>query len=57
MLYFLDLHITLLKNGRQPLAAFQKFCENLGNVSTNRKKGIKIQKRIVHALPVFRRVL
>jgi hypothetical protein len=33
------------------------FYENPGNVSTKRKKGIKIHKRIVHALPVFKRVL
>jgi hypothetical protein len=26
----------------------KEFCENLGNVLTNRKKGIKLQKRIVH---------
>jgi hypothetical protein len=31
--------------------------ENLGNVPTKRKKGIKIQKRIVQALPIFKRVL
>jgi hypothetical protein len=30
----------------------KKFCENPGNVLTNRKEGIKIQKRIVDALPV-----
>jgi hypothetical protein len=35
----------------------KEFCENLGNVLTNRKEGIKIQKRIVNALPVFKRVL
>jgi hypothetical protein len=35
----------------------KEFCENPGYVSTNGKKGIKIQKRIVHALPVFKRVL
>jgi hypothetical protein len=31
--------------------------ENPGNVLTNRKEEIKIQKRIVNALPVFKRVL
>jgi hypothetical protein len=31
--------------------------ENPGNVPTNRKKGIKNQKRIVQALPIFKRVL
>jgi hypothetical protein len=35
----------------------KEFCENPGNVLTNRKEGIKIQKRIVNALPVFKRVL
>jgi hypothetical protein len=34
-----------------------EFCEDPGNVSTNRKKELKIQKRIVHALSVFKRVL
>jgi hypothetical protein len=35
----------------------KEFHENPGNVLTNRKEGIKIQKRIVNALPVFKRVL
>jgi hypothetical protein len=35
----------------------KEFCENPQNVLTNRKEGIKIQKRIVNALPVFKRVL
>jgi hypothetical protein len=35
----------------------KEFCENPGNVFTNRKEGIKIQKRIVNALTVFKRVL
>jgi hypothetical protein len=35
----------------------KEFCENPGNVLTNRKEGIIIQKRIVNALPVFKRVL
>jgi hypothetical protein len=34
----------------------KEFCENPGNVITNRKEGIKIQKRIVIVLPVFKRV-
>jgi hypothetical protein len=35
----------------------KEFCENPGNVLTNTKEGIKIQKRIGYALPVFKRVL
>jgi hypothetical protein len=35
----------------------KEFCENPGNVPTKRKKGIKIQKRIMQAHPVFKRVL
>jgi hypothetical protein len=35
----------------------KEFCGNPGNVLTNRKEGIKFQKRIVKALPVFKRVL
>jgi hypothetical protein len=35
----------------------KEFCENPGNVSTNRKKEINIHMRIVHALPIFKRVL
>jgi hypothetical protein len=35
----------------------KEFYENPGNVLTNRKEGIKIQKRIVNALPVFKRVM
>jgi hypothetical protein len=35
----------------------KEFCENLGNVLTNRKEGIRIQKRIVNALSVFKTVL
>jgi hypothetical protein len=31
----------------------RRFCKNVGNVPANRKRGIKIQKRIVHALPLF----
>jgi hypothetical protein len=48
--------MTLLKNkSHRPL--LKEFCENSENVSTHGWKGIKIQKRIVHALPVFKRVL
>jgi hypothetical protein len=32
------------------------FCKNLGNVPANRRRGIKIQKRKVNALPLFRSV-
>jgi hypothetical protein len=35
----------------------KEFCENPGNVLTDRKEGIKIQKRIVNSLTVFKRVL
>jgi ectoine hydroxylase-related dioxygenase (phytanoyl-CoA dioxygenase family) len=35
----------------------KEFCENRVNVLTNRKEGIKIQKEIVNALGVFKRVL
>jgi hypothetical protein len=54
---FLDLHITLLKKSRQLFAAFQKSFMNPGKILTNRKEGIKIQKRKVNVLPVFKRVL
>jgi hypothetical protein len=35
----------------------KEFCENPGNVLTKRNEWIKIKKRIVNALPVFKRVL
>jgi hypothetical protein len=35
----------------------KEFCENPENVLINRKEGIKIQKRIVNANQVFKRVL
>jgi hypothetical protein len=56
---FLDLHITLLKRERLLLAAFQNSFVKIQEMhaSTNRKEGIKIQKRILNALPVFKRVL
>jgi hypothetical protein len=34
----------------------KEFCENPGKGLTNRKEGIKIQKRIVNALSVFKKV-
>jgi hypothetical protein len=34
----------------------KRFCKNFGNVPSTRKRGITIQKRIVHALPLFRSV-
>jgi hypothetical protein len=44
--------------GKAATCCFSKeLCENPGNVLTNRKERIKIQKRIVSALPVFKRVL
>jgi hypothetical protein len=46
------------EKGKAATCRFSKeFCENPGNVITNRKEGIKLQKRIVNALPVFKRVL
>jgi hypothetical protein len=35
----------------------KEICENPGKILTNREEGIKIQKRIVDALPVLKRVL
>ncbi len=35
---------------------YPELFRNLRNVPTNGNKGIKIRKRIVHALPVFKRV-
>jgi hypothetical protein len=46
------------EQGKAASCRFSKeFFENPRNVITNRKEGIKIQKRIVNALPVFKRVL
>ncbi len=46
------------EKGKAATCRFSKeFCENPGNVLTNRKEGIKIQKRIVNALPIVKRVL
>jgi hypothetical protein len=45
------------EKGKAATCRFSKeFCENPGNILTNRKKVIQIQKRIVNALPVFKRV-
>jgi hypothetical protein len=33
-----------------------EFCEHLGKILTNTKEGAEIQKRIVDALSVFKRV-
>jgi hypothetical protein len=58
MYVFLGFAHNSLNCNMQLLAAFQKsFVKNPGNVLTNRKKEIKIKKRIVNALPVFKRVL
>jgi hypothetical protein len=55
---FLGFAHNYYEKGKAATFRFSKeFCENLGNVITNRKEGIKIQKRIVYALPVFKRVL
>jgi hypothetical protein len=35
----------------------KEFCENLGNLPTNRKKGMKILKVITDALPEFQIIL
>jgi hypothetical protein len=56
-MYFSDLHRTLEMQHTATCRFSKEFCENPGNVLTNRKEGIKIQKRIVNALPVFKRVL
>jgi hypothetical protein len=55
---FLGFALNSSEEQQADICRFSKeFGENPGNVSTNRKKGIKIHKRIVHALPVFKRVL
>jgi hypothetical protein len=51
---------TLLVSSRQSTVIFQRsfVFENPENMPTNRKTGIKqILKTIIHALPVFKRVL
>jgi hypothetical protein len=51
LIHFSDLRKTLLKIVRHPVAAFQKsVVTNFGNVPTNKKKGITIQKRKVQVL-------
>jgi hypothetical protein len=53
---FLGFAHNFFEKGKPATCRFSKeFCENLGNVLTNRKEGIKIQKRIVNALPVFKK--
>jgi hypothetical protein len=55
---FLGFAHNSFEKGKEATCRFSKeLCENPGNVLTNRKEGIKIQKRIVNALPVFKRVL
>jgi hypothetical protein len=55
---FLELAHNSFEKGNAATCCFSKeFCENPGNVLTNRKEGIKIQKTIVNALLVFKRVL
>jgi hypothetical protein len=55
---FLRFAPNTFEKGKAATCRFSReFCENPGNVLTNRKEGIKIQKRIVNALPVFKRVL
>jgi hypothetical protein len=51
---FLGFAHNSFEKGKAATCCFSKeFCENPGNVLTNRKEKIKIQKRIVNALPVF----
>jgi hypothetical protein len=57
-----DTFLGFAKNSFEKLQAttyrFSKeFSENLGKVLTNRMNATKIQKRIVQALSVFKRVL
>jgi hypothetical protein len=47
-------HNSFEKQQPAPCRFSKEFCENPGNVLTNRKEGIEIQKRIVNALPVFK---
>jgi hypothetical protein len=55
---FLGFAQTSFEKQQAATCRFSKeFDENPLNVLTNRKEGMKIQKRIVHALPVFKRVL
>jgi hypothetical protein len=55
---FLGFAHNSFEKGKAATYRFLKeFCENQGNALTNRKEGNKIQKRIVNALPAFKRVL
>jgi hypothetical protein len=55
---FLGFALNSFKEWQTATCRFSKeFYENPGNVSTNRMKGIKIQKSLVHALSVFKGVL
>jgi hypothetical protein len=55
---FLGFADNSFEKGEAATCRFSKeFCKNLGNALTNRKEGNKIQKRIVNALPLFKRVL
>jgi hypothetical protein len=55
---FLGFAHNSFENGKAATCRFSKeFCENPVNSLTNRKEGNKIPKRIVYALPVFKRVL
>ncbi len=50
--------ICICKKQQAATCRFSKeFSENPGKILTNRKEGIKIQKRILDELPVFKRVL
>jgi hypothetical protein len=51
------MELYVLKNCRRPLALFQSFDEYPGNLSTNRQKGMKIQKKTRHTLPVLKKHL
>jgi hypothetical protein len=52
------LHITLLKAAGRHLRFSDEFFATPGNVYLHqRKKEIKISKRIVHTIAVFKRVL
>jgi hypothetical protein len=55
---FLEFAHNSFEKGKAATCGFSKeICDNPGNALTNRKEGNKIQKRIVNALPVFKRVL
>jgi hypothetical protein len=55
---FLGFAYNSFEKGKAATCRFSKeLCENSGNVTSNSNEGIKIQKRLVNALPVFKRVL